>query len=336
MVMPRSKNYSILVDRAHGNMIQPDDPEFHALFSFIQSKNYDLDYIEDSKISFENLHEHHMLFIGVPQSTYFLQDEVNNILNFVRKGGGLFLIQRYGGDLLQKTDLNELSTHFEIRFENTLVKDTIQLNISSIPYINPTIAHPLLKNVNKILFPGSCSLKIDQNVNGLLYSSEKSWIELFNPHSFQWIRQEGTGPYPIFAYRSYGQGRVIALGSADLFSNHNTYGLDALDHKKFLQNCLNWLTQPVSESEVKDWMVEQLGSLSEQIAKFQNYTTRIQTSFERLESRVADLEHKYYASKGIHIPLSDDEPKIINPTQVFGNDEDESKNQSKDENQNST
>jgi hypothetical protein len=331
--MPRSKNNSILVDQAHGNMIQPEDPEFKPLFTFIQSKNYDLDFIETSKFSFENLQDHQMLFIGVPQSAYFLQDEINNILNFVRKGGGLFLIHRYGGDLIQKTDLNELSTHFDITFENTIVKDTLQLNIASIPFVNPTQLHPILKNVHKLIFPGSCSLKIDQNAHSLLNSSESSWVELFNPHSFDWIRQESTGSYPICAYRSYGQGRVIAIGSADFLSNHPSYGLEALDHKRFVQNCLTWLTQPVSEAEVKEWMVEQLGSLSKQISVLQNSTTRIQTSFERLEHRVADLEHKYYASKGIHIPISEEENKVMTTQQVLGNLEIQPKIPPKDEKQ---
>ncbi len=41
---------------------------------------------------------------------------------FMRTGGNVILIHRFGGDMVQKTNLNELSSHFGFYFENSLSK----------------------------------------------------------------------------------------------------------------------------------------------------------------------------------------------------------------------
>jgi hypothetical protein len=305
--MPWSKSLSVLVDTIHGNLVRPDDPEFTEFFRFLESKNFSVTMTTQTKLLFEDLQGFNMLLIGVPQCAYYLQEEIHNVMNFVRRGGGLLLIHRHGGDLLQKSDLNELSKQFDISFENSLLKDTTHAGVPSIPIVSPAATHPILKNVHKLVFPGSCTLRVEQNAQTLFSSNESGWLEFFNPNTYQWIRGETTASYTLAAYRTYGQGRVIAIGTSDFLCNHPTFGLDSLDHRKFALNLFSWLAQPVSEPEVRDWMLLQIGQMSEQIQHMNATVDRMHKTLTRVDNRLSDLEHKYYASKGIHIPQSDEE-----------------------------
>ena len=42
-----------------------------------------------------------------------------------------------------------------------------------------------------------------------------------------------------------------------------------LDNKKLIQNLFNWLVQPLSETEVREWMLTQLGSITEDVNQIQ-------------------------------------------------------------------
>ena len=119
-----NKQISLLIDVSHNNLVQPDEPDFKSFFELLQSKGYNIHLTNSNQkladLDFENMRT---LLIGVPQNGFYFQEEINSILNFVRNGGSLLIFHRYGGDLLQKTNLNDLTSHFGIYFENTIVKE---------------------------------------------------------------------------------------------------------------------------------------------------------------------------------------------------------------------
>jgi hypothetical protein len=304
--MPWSKALTVLVDCTHNNFITPTDPDFTDFFQTLRARNFTILSLQSQKMTSEELSKVQVVILGVSQNSYILQEDVQLFLDYVRGGGSLLLIHRYGGDLVQKTDLNELSKMFGIYFENTLVRSTTNAGIDSLPLITVEPTNPILKGINKLIFAGSCSLRTAKDAKPLITTMAKSWIELYNPHNYTWIKEEVQEIYTLAAFATYGQGRVMAIGSPDIFSNKTTFGINLLDNRKFAQNILSWLAQPVSDSEVRDWMLTQIGSMTEEISHISVMMQKIQNSIQTIEHRINDLEHKYYASKGIHLPSEGD------------------------------
>lgn len=307
MTIPWNKSLSILIDTAHNNLLHPNEPDYTDFFVFLKERGYTVFQPGGSKFSAEELDRAQVLILGVPENTYLLQEEVVLIMDFVRSGGALLIMHRYGGDLVQKTDLNELSAQFGIYFENTLIRDTTNVGVDCVPVITIATTTPILKGINKIVLAGACSLRVAKDAKPLVMANPTSSLELFNPNTYSWIKDDTHESFCLAAYTTYGQGRVVAIGSPEFLFNMSTFGFSSLDNKKFTQNIFNWLAQPVSETEVKEWMLAQIGTITEHFNNFKFMITKLTNSLEALEHRMSDLEHKYYASKGIHLPQVDEE-----------------------------
>jgi len=304
--MPFSKPLTILVDATHNNQITPDDTDFYDFFEFCKSKGFSLVKSHQSKLTYEELAAAQIMLIGVPQNAYFLQEEIQLIMDFVRSGGCLLLIHRYGGDLIQKTNMNELSAGFGILFNNDIVKDQVNASMDTIPILSVGSAHPLLKNINKIVLAGSCSLTLSRESRPLVHASSTSWTEVCSHPSYTWTKDLSVEHPAIIGIATYGQGRIIAIGSSDFLTTKEVFGLSSLDNRRLIQNLMGWLAQPVSDSEVKDWMLNQLGTLVEDMSHIKLMINSFQSSLQNLEHRLNDLERNYYASKGVHLPNPND------------------------------
>jgi hypothetical protein len=305
--MPRSKSLTILFDLTHNNLLSPQDPDFSQLIDFLQSKEYTLLYTHSHKLTAEELADPHVLIIGVPQNSYFLQDEIHLILDYVRSGGALILFQRYGGDAIQKTDLNELASLFGIYFDNSIVKDSNNVGVELLPLVSVNGTHPITKNVHKLVMPGACTLRLARDAKPLFFSpTETGWIELYNPTAISWLKDDSHESFPFGAYATYGQGRIVAFCSPDFLHNNPVFGIGSLDNRRLFQNVLSWLIQPVSDAEVRVWILTQLGTFSEDLSILKNSVSKTQSTLQTLEHRISDLEHKYWAGKGIHLPDEDE------------------------------
>ena len=288
-----NQSNSLLIDDTHHNLITLDDMDFAPFFESLHKKKNNLHSIPLKQHFSRILSEsHRLLFIGVPQNSYFTQDEITDILDFVRNGGSLFLVHRYGGDLLQKTNLNDLSSHFGIYFENSIVKDSQCVNLHNIPVISHFSDSHLTRGVHKIALAGSCSLRLSKDANPLCYPSKESWLEIYQPDNFQWITFDMKEVSPLAAYAIYGQGRVVAFSSADFFSKNYLIGLDFLDNQKFLGILFDWLLDPVSEREIRDWILQEIGAFSHEILKKTEVIEQIQKQIEDLHHRIENIESR--------------------------------------------
>lgn len=240
--------------------------------------------------------------IGVPQTSFYTQEEINTILEFVRTGGSLLVFHRFGGDVLQKTNLNQLLSHFGVFSENTLVCSKNNIGIKSLPIISSFSENLVMQNLKKLILPGACSLRISRDAHMLCETDEDAWIEMYKPHQFEWINEHPKSRSAIGAYSIYGQGHVIVLGTPDFLNNNEYYGLPSLDNQRFFLNLLKWLTRPVSEVETKDWILQQLGNLSEQMVKINKNMKQMKDLMLSYDKRLRDLEMKFYELNGIHFP----------------------------------
>ena len=286
-----NQSNSLLIDDTHHNLITLDDMDFAPFFESLQKKKNNLHSIPLKQHFSRTLSESpRLLFIGVPQNSFFTQDEIADILDFVRNGGSLFLVHRYGGDLLQKTNLNDLSSHFGIFFENSIVKDSHCVNLHNIPVISHFSDSHLTRGVHKIALAGSCSLRLSKEANPLCFPSNESWLEIYQPENFQWIPFDIDEVPPLAAYAIYGQGRVVAFSSADFFSKTYLVGLDFLDNQKFLGILFDWLLDPVSEREIRDWILQEIGAFSQEILQKTEVIEQIRVQMQELMHRIESIE----------------------------------------------
>jgi Domain of unknown function (DUF4350) len=300
-----STKVSLLIDESHNNLISLDTPEFAEFFELLKSKGYEVHQSDSNqRLTKFSLNSIRTLLIGVPQNSFYLHDEIQTILSFVRKGGSLIILHRYGGDLIQRTNLNDLSSHFGIYFENALIKSSNNGGLDSLPILNQFHANTLVDNISKIIFPGMCSLRLSKEAHELCHTDENCWIEIFNSHSYEWMEYADSSNLPLVAYSIYGQGRVISIGTPDFLSNNPRFGINSLDNKQFCLNILTWLFNPVSNLEIRDWMLQQIGTLTEEVNSLKTIVTQVKSSMDNVEHKMGEMESKYYALGGIHLPPS--------------------------------
>jgi len=123
-----------------------------------------------------------------------------------------------------------------------------------------------------------------------LQSNERSvWSEVYNNASEEWSKLEEK-QYTLAAYSEFGQGKIIAIGDIDIFTDNLRIGINSLDNRKFIQNIINWLINPVKESKVKSFILNQLGDLQYEIRENNKVLNNIIETLTILEKRITYLE----------------------------------------------
>ena len=284
----------VLFDVAHNEMLNIEDKEFSDFANLLKRLDLTLKINEKKQLSKEIIRDIELLVIGNPIDDFFSTTEIKVIVDFVRSGGGLLLLSEYGSDFLQKTNINDLSGKFGIRFEKNLIKqvNTVNQNCTSILHIQELSKHQLVKHIRELNIGGACSLFLSKDARSLLETKENSWPEIFNNTTEQWIREGEKEEQIIAAYSEFGQGKVVAIGDIDIFTSDSNIGLHSLDNQRFVQNIINWLIEPVQESKVTTFTLNQLGDLHFEIRETNKIINNIIETLTILEKRITYLEER--------------------------------------------
>ncbi|MFX0018809.1 MAG: hypothetical protein ACFFDL_01390 [Promethearchaeota archaeon] len=284
---------TILFDLFHNEMLDINENDYSDFLNLLKQYNLKIKKNENKNLTSKLLENIDILVIGNPIDDYFSNIEIKDICNYVRIGGSLLLISEYGADYLQKTNLNDLSgTNFGIFFEKNLVKElnSIDLNSTSITHIQNFQENEVLNNLREMVIGGTCSLFLNKNSKPLILSNEKNvWSEIFKSSKEQWVKDQEQQQI-LAAYTEYGQGKIIAIGDIDIFTNDLNIGINALDNHLFLQNCFDWLLKPVEESNVFSFTLNQLGIIQNEIKELNNSINNIIETMTILEKRITILE----------------------------------------------
>ncbi|GAG78404.1 unnamed protein product, partial [marine sediment metagenome] len=165
-------------------------------------------------------------------------------------------------------------------------------NCTSILHIQNFLKHQLTKHIREIKIGGTCSLFLSKDAKPLLQSSEETWPEIFDSSTEQWIKDGEEEKQIIAAYSEFGQGKVIAIGDIDIFTSDSNIGSNSLDNQKFIQNIINWLIEPVKESKVMTFILNQLGDLHFEIRETNKIMNNIIETMTILEKRISYLEEQ--------------------------------------------
>ncbi|MHA2035715.1 MAG: Gldg family protein [Promethearchaeota archaeon] len=282
----------LLIDINHNEMLNIDDKEFSNFSDLLSRIDLIVRKNENKQLKPEILKDIDLLMIGNPIDDFFSSIEVKSVVDFVRSGGGLLLLSEYGSDYLQKTNLNDIAGKFGLNFEKNLVKEANKANqdhISTLHILN-FLKHPITKHIREIKIGGACSLSLSKDAKPLLQTDQNSWPEVFNSSTEQWIKEDEEREQVIAAFTEFGKGKVIAIGDIDIFTSDSNFGLNSLDNQKFIQNIINWLIEPVKESKINSFILNQLGDLQFEIRESNKILNNIIETMTILEKRISYLE----------------------------------------------
>ncbi|MHA1794126.1 MAG: hypothetical protein ACTSVI_15900, partial [Promethearchaeota archaeon] len=118
----RDKQIAICFTQGHDEKLVIEEVQHEGLVDMLFRSEYKLGKIE-TWVSWQRLSGYQVLVIGCPQENNFKDEEIKTIINFVKDGGGLFLINDEGGDALSGSNLNAIASQFGFVFNPDLVKD---------------------------------------------------------------------------------------------------------------------------------------------------------------------------------------------------------------------
>jgi hypothetical protein len=283
---------TVLFDLAHNEMLNIEEEDFSEFLDLIKKLDHKVKKNEGGPITKEILKDIDLLILGNPIDDFFSSLEIKHIVDYVRNGAGLLLISEYGADYLQKTNLNDISSKFGIFFEKNIIKEmnSNNHNCTSILHIQDFEKHQITKNIRELIIGGTCSLFLSKGAKVLLQSNDKLvWSEIYNNTSEEWTKDKEKQQI-IAAYTEFGQGKVITIGDIDIFTSNSRMGINTFDNRKFLQNIISWLIEPVRESKVLSFILNQIGDLQYEIRETNKILNNIIETLTILEKRISFLE----------------------------------------------
>jgi parallel beta-helix repeat protein len=239
---------AILFDESHGEIFSTASTakySYSKLASLLEPKGYEVTTLNSTPITSEKLDDCSIFVISAPKKP-FDTNEVIAIREFVSNGGSLLLLNEWGGDFRQGSNLNEIAENFGIVFKNDLVNDPTD-NFHSTPsyaLIHEFSDHYITKEVNEFLYPAGCSL-IANNFS-IARADDDSYTTL-PKIPIQALAEEEPGAITVLAATNFEGGRVVCIGDGDFCGDLDIDGdgranIDEYDNKNLTLNIVEWLS----------------------------------------------------------------------------------------------
>ena len=180
-----------------------------------------------------------ILVIARPSNSNFSKAEIREVSEFVRKGGGLFLLHDDPGDYGNKTNLNEISGKFGITFDEGLIGGCVDFKSGWLtrPVIRIFAEHPITRGVEKIWYWG-CGVTGGVSIRSVC---EKGIT---------------NDKVRIAAATEWWRGKVVCIGSPWLFCNDERYYSPYYyDEFQLGLNIISWLGGKEPPMQIKkEWL----------------------------------------------------------------------------------
>jgi hypothetical protein len=183
----------------------------------------------ESPITRHNLAQCDILVFACPDFAKISPQEIEAIKPWVTEdGGSLLLLNHAGGDKGRRSNLSEIAEQFGMMFENDQVLDKkTNLSVENLPIINefPT-PHPITEGLTSICFRAGCSLTNTgaTNIPVIISNAESE-----------------PSQSPLIMAGESGEGRIVAMGSYEMFRDKMTGGYNYESHARLGLNIMNWL-----------------------------------------------------------------------------------------------
>ncbi|MHA1338393.1 MAG: Gldg family protein [Promethearchaeota archaeon] len=253
--MEEVKVHTICFDYSHNNKLVIEGPSYNDFVSFLFGSSYKIGQIKGG-ITLDKLKQYDVFIIGNPYQSFLEIEEINAIEQYVREGGGLFVISDEGGDYENETNLNELTEKFGFRFNIDKVFDSVMfMNQQDKPIISNFEPHYITKDIEQIVHSSGCSIDVDEIIEAdknieiyiLARTGLNAYCKFWNGEEYE---EEDAPKRPVLVAVKYYKGRVVGYGSYSLFSSLSAfYGYNALDNSILIANILNWLAMAGKEED---------------------------------------------------------------------------------------
>ena len=201
------------------------DSTYSELGKILRDNDFDVEPYTEFMLLAKSLKEADVLVFGCPNSSKLRSPEIDVLLKFVKNGGGLMLLSLSGGDKGLMNNMSQISEEFGIIFDNTAVKDERHnAGIPTMPIITEIIRHPTTEDVDDLLIPSACSLRISGKAISLAQTSDVA----------------DPSKVPVIAIAEPGKGRVMCIGSYEIFRRGG--GLKNKGNAVFAVNAFKWLS----------------------------------------------------------------------------------------------
>ncbi|MFX1417573.1 MAG: hypothetical protein ACFE9N_01500 [Promethearchaeota archaeon] len=243
-------------DHSHNNKLTVENNAFTDFIQYLFDSDFKLGKIE-AGITYEKLKKYDLFIIGVPTLGPDLDDdEIKDLVNYVKDGGSILIINDGGGDYENKNNLSKLTQNFGIKFNSDRLYDNkFFIKKNSHPIIQDFKKHFITRDISKIIHSNGCTLTIDNSiendkidVSSIAYSSEKtSWHRYYTGDDWQ---DESEQQLPIIGATHYDLGKMIAIGNLSIFSSLNkSYGIRSAENFKLVTNMISWLLNKANSDE---------------------------------------------------------------------------------------
>ncbi|MFX1591926.1 MAG: hypothetical protein ACFFB6_04370 [Promethearchaeota archaeon] len=251
-----AKQIAIGFDHSHNNKLTIENNAFTDFIQFLFDSGFKLGKIE-AGITYEKLSKYDLFIIGVPNLGPDLDtDEIFDLVDYVKNGGSLLVINDGGGDYENKNNLSQLTQNFGIKFNSDRLYDNkIFLEENSHPIIKDFKSHFITRDVSQIIHSNGCTLTIDKSiendtidVNILAFSSEStSWHRCFTGEEWE---DESEQHLPVIGAAHYNLGKVVVIGNLSIFSSlSKSYGIRSAENFKLITNIISWLLNKADSEE---------------------------------------------------------------------------------------
>ncbi len=289
------------------------DSTYSALGKLLRDNDYDVEPYTEFMLLAKNLKDVDVLVFGCPNSSKIRPPEIDVLKKYVKKGGGLLLLSLSGGDRGLMNNMSQVSEEFGIIFDNTAVKDErSNAGLPTMPIITDIIAHPVTEDIDDLLVPSACSLRIEGKAKALALTSEMA---------------EPT-KVPVIAVVEVGKGRIMCVGSYEVFRRGG--GFKHKGNKILATNAFRWLsgdsqmTKPSSVVKAQEKkarvkadsgekisaefektlkrLVNAVFDLQKDISKVKEQVGSVENNIELLRDQFQDFAEKTQQQLGVMIP----------------------------------
>jgi uncharacterized coiled-coil protein SlyX len=289
------------------------DSTYSALGKLLRDNDYDVEPYTEFMLLAKNLKDVDVLVFGCPNSSKIRPPEIDVLKKYVKKGGGLLLLSLSGGDRGLMNNMSQVSEEFGIIFDNTAVKDErSNAGLPTMPIITDIIAHPVTEDIDDLLVPSACSLRIEGKAIALAITSEMA----------EPVR------VPVIAIAEAGKGRIMCVGSYEVFRRGG--GFKHKGNKILATNAFRWLsgdsqmTKPSSVVKAQEKkargkadsgekisaefektlkrLVNAVFDLQKDISKVKEQVGSVESNIELLRDQFQDFAEKTQQQLGVMIP----------------------------------
>jgi hypothetical protein len=189
------------------------------------------------------LRQYDVLILKTPTEP-FTESEIAVVVNFVRQGGGLFLIGDHTNVFGITTNLNPLAQKFGLKFRYDFQSDiTGELSIYKPPSLLP---HPIVWQVPVFMFASGCMLEAPLTAENVIigYGQKSLYLDYAEKNFFPREKNnEETMEFGLFLQAAgvrFGKGRVLGFTDSTVWSN---IYMHILGKPELLLGCMEWLNR---------------------------------------------------------------------------------------------